>query len=192
LSDQATLQSEVLAGAGGFLTVIPSKPLKLNWEIEDVVTETRCRLLKDVYAEEAFRPSCDVVMDTKGHHAKMCASEGDRIARRNAARNLVGRYASGAGLGPTLVRANLLPPRPDDPSNSNLRRPADVYLPAWDSGGPAALDLAITSLQRLASLTEAARSGGVAATRFEEHKRQYMDTVHECKQRGVSLCAISG
>ena len=47
-------------------------------------------------------------------------------------------------------------PHPDEVSR---RRPADVYLPRWSSGGPAALDFAITSGLQIGSLASTAADG---------------------------------
>ena len=101
-----------------------------------------------VFGTDGYCTACDAIMDSAAHRAKMCACLGDWVARHNAARNTVYRTSATAGLGPDLEKADLLPPRPDDPRGANgrnLRRPADVYIPTWEGGIPAAFDLAISS-----------------------------------------------
>ena len=71
--------------------------------------------------------------------------------------------------------------------SSNRRRPADVYLPSWDFGTPAALDFAITSPQRQETLSEASLVAGAAAEHYEAHKRSYLNTGAECTQQGVAF-----
>ena len=111
-SGQAALRSECLPGAAGFLTATPSKPLGLVFKPEEFVDELKARLLAPLFGQDNFCPSCDAIMDRHGYHARMCACDGDRTARHNAARNLVARYARSAGLGPEVERANLLPQGP--------------------------------------------------------------------------------
>ena len=118
----------------------------------------------------------------------MCG--GDKTAAHHAARNLVCRFSAAAGLGPELERSNLLPPRPGEPADTGLRRPADVYLPAWDSGTPAALDLAITPPQRQGSLLEASHRAGATAKWYEDHKCVYLDTQRQCEAQGIKFVPV--
>ena len=75
------------------------------------------------------------------------------MKRHNLIRNEVFYFCAGAGLNPELERPGLLQPRPllgalaEDGSRGDphSRRPADVYLPRWRQGVPAALDFAVTS-----------------------------------------------
>eukprot|EP00973_Karenia_brevis_P024501 3379831-Karenia_brevis.AAC.1 len=68
-------------------------------------------------------------------------------------RNHVYHWSLSAGLNPELEKAGLLPPRPLQgsapengvPQGPGARRPADVFLPRWRAGPPAALDFAVTS-----------------------------------------------
>ena len=78
-----------------------------------------------------------------------------------------------------------MPPRPDDPTGSNLRRPADVYAPSWIHGQPAAFDLAITSPQRQEVVNRASSETGYAAVAYESRKRSYLQTEEECRQQGI-------
>ena len=107
------------------------------------------------------------------------------MACHNGARNLCARFADSAGLNPTLEQPHLLPPKPDDPAGSNLRRPADVFVPSWSHGQPAAFDLAITSPQRQSTLGQAASQVGSAARSYEDHKRSHLHTEEECRQQGI-------
>ena len=190
VSDRATLLSESLPGASGFLSAAPSKEFGLAMEPSEFVTEVARRLLMPVFPADRFCPFCDCVLDRKGGHALTCSCAGDRVARHNSTRNLVGRFAQAAGLNPTLERPHLLPPRPDDPYGANLRRPADVYLPAWDNGAPAAFDLAITSPQRQDVLAQAANTVGSAAASYEITKIQHLNTAAECQRQGVLFVPV--
>ena len=85
-----------------------------------------------------------------------------------------------------LEKPSLLQPSPEHPDNA-ARRPADVYLPSWTDGRPAALDFAVTSPQRLDALARAAQGGPTAAKAYEEHKRMFLDTAAECARQGISF-----
>ena len=81
------------------LTAIPSKSLGLAWEPEEFIVELQARLIMPVFGTDGYCTACEAVMDSKGHHAKMCACWGDRVARHNAARNAVYRSAGPENLG---------------------------------------------------------------------------------------------
>ena len=111
--------------------------------------------------------------------------------RPNGARNLVGRFASAAGLHPELEKANLLQPSPDQPS-ANRRRPADVYIPSGPNGCPVAFDLAITSPHRIGITSLAAQRSGAAAEEYEQHKRLYLNTASDCEAQGIAFVPLVG
>ena len=184
-SQLASLRSELLPGASGFLSATPSIALGLSMEPAEFVVSIKTRLHMRQYPHARFCPCCDAVLDAFGCHADTCMAAGDHLACHNVARNLVGRIACNAGLAPTLEKAELLPPPPDDPSSTNHRRPADVFLPSFDFGAPAALDLAIISPQRQDVLTQAVLASGAAAVQYEQRKRNFLDTETQCSQQGV-------
>ena len=126
------------------------------------------------------------MLDRKGHHARKCACGGDRVRCHNDARNLVGRFASAAGHNPTLEKPGLLQPSPDQPG-AQRRRPADVFLPSWLEGRPAALDIAITSPQRLEIIQEASTRMGSAAAAYEAFKRAHLNTAEDCIAQGMAF-----
>ena len=99
-------------------------------------------------------PYCDEVVDRYGDHCLTCACGGDRTKRHNLLRNEVYHICHSAGLHPELEKPGLLEGRPligasaesgSSEDQSANRRPADVYIPRWRRGAPAALDFAVTS-----------------------------------------------
>ena len=187
VSGQADLRSETLPGASGFLSCIPSKSIGLAMAPAEFIVELQTRLQMPVYQTDRYCPCCAAVLDTRGCHARKCMAAGDVVACHNGVRNLVGRFATSAGLAPSLEKAELLPPRPDDPTSSNLRRPADVFLPTFVHGAPAALDFAVVSPQRQDVVALAAETTGAAASLYESYKRSHLNTETECAQQGVSF-----
>ena len=186
IDDCASLLSEMLPGASGFLEAIPSKQLDLAWDPCEFLVELRTRLLVDVYAEEEWCQVCNGISDCKGHHARKCAGGGDRVRRHNDVRNLIGRFAAEARQRPTLEKPGLLQPRPGQ-TNAQLRRPADIYLPSWQGGQAAAFDVAITSPQRLDILPEASTRMGAAAAAYEVFKRDFLGTGADCQSHGIAF-----
>ena len=109
--------------------------------------------------------------------------EGDRTRRHNR----IGAFADAAGLNPELEKPGLLQPSPEQP-DANRRRPADIFIPSW----PAALDVAITSPQRLDAPPGAATTAGAAAEAYERHKRAYLNTADDCTAQGFQFRPIVG
>ena len=67
VSDQAAIRSEMLPGASGFLTAIPSKALGLAWEPEEFTVELQARLVMLVFGVDGCCTACDAFMDSTGH-----------------------------------------------------------------------------------------------------------------------------
>ena len=75
-------------------------------------------------------PVCHVVAGPFGDHHVGCGGNADRIARHNALRDAIFSAAQSAALAPRREVSSLIP--------SSQNRPADVYLPSWKGGRPAA------------------------------------------------------
>ena len=184
IADLADLQSEMLPGASNFLEAPPCEARGLAMSPAEFGVELQRRLLMRPYDADTWCPFCDGVLDSAARHPALCPAGGDRTRRHHAARNLVGQLAAEAGLRPELEKPGLLPPSPEEPDASG-RRPADIYLPVWRHGAPAALDLAISSPQRREALQLASSGVGKAAADYEVTKRQHLHTEDSCKAQGL-------
>jgi hypothetical protein len=185
--DRATLLSESQTGAKEFWQVTPSIVLGLAVPAAEFVTEVRHHLCMLERPEDEWCPLCDQVLDARGLHPRECCAGGDRTRRHNGTRNKGLGFAKAAGCNPELEKADiLLPPRPGDTTNTQ-RRPADVYLPTWTHGLPAALDFAITAPQRQGIVGRAAVSALTAATEYCDAKRSHMHTQAECDAAGITF-----
>ena len=148
-----------------------------------------------IFDAEFACPFCDTTVDRFGDHCLVCACGGDRMKRHNLIRNEVFYFCTGAGLNPELERPGLLQPRPllgalaEDGSRGDphSRRPADVYLPRWRQGVPAALDFAVTSGLRDIVVDRSAQNGTAAAVVYEDFKREYLDTERACEEEGIKF-----
>ena len=66
-----------------------------------------------------------------------CGGNGDRILRHDSIRDAVFSAAQSADLAPRKEVPSLIP--------GTLSRPADIFLPNWQRGQPAALDVTVIS-----------------------------------------------
>ena len=74
-----------------------------------------------------------------------------------------------------------------DPSG---RRPADVFLPRWKRGLPAALDFAVSSGLRPDFLGASAQDASAAPSAYEDHKRGFLNTEETCRTEGITFLPI--
>ena len=72
-------------------------------------------------------------------------------------------------------------------SDPSLRRPADVYIPRWRSGPPAAWDFAVTSGLRLEVMADSVQDPDAALTKYGEFKCSYQDTREQCQLQGITF-----
>ena len=158
--------------------------------------EIKYRLCMD-HAAEDWCPLFDAVLDPRGHHCRRCSAGSDRTVRHNKVRNTTFSFCrQDAGIyGAELEKASLLlPARPQEAGNA--RRPADIYLPQWYGGLPAALDFAVTSPNQAAFVGRAASEALHAATSYSETKRAHLNIAASCAEQGVTflpmVCETSG
>ena len=74
-------------------------------------------------------------------------------------------------------------------ANAN-RRPADVYLPRWRRGTPAALDFAVTSGLRRDIVNSSAEDGSIATRNYETFKRSHLNTEAACQEEGITFIPV--
>ncbi len=135
-----------------------------------------------------------------GSRTTRCRAAGGGDRRHNLIRNEAYYSAASAGLLPELEKPGLLPPRPlngslyedgsrpaDSDDRPEARRPADVYIPRWRSGPPAAWDFAVTSGLRNDALVESATDREAALTRYEDFKQSFKSTSSTCQQSGLTF-----
>ena len=85
-----------------------------------------------------YKSSCDPY----GDHQIECGGNKDRIYRHDSIRDALFSSAQSAALCPRKEMPSLIP--------GSKSRPADIYLPYWTHGKPAALDVSVISpLQKL-------------------------------------------
>eukprot|EP00973_Karenia_brevis_P085829 11906094-Karenia_brevis.AAC.1 len=113
-------------------------------------------------------------------------------------RNHVFHWCLNAGLNPELEKPGLLQARPYQgsvPENGlhqepGARRPADVFLPRWRAGPPAALDFAVTSALRSDMVQSSIQDAMAATTIYEDFKRSHNNTDVDCQSAGISFIPL--
>ena len=152
-----------------------------------------------LFETEFYCPFCGEVVDKFGDHCLTCSCGGDRTKRHKLIRYEVFHFCQSARLNPELERPGLLQPRPlagslqesgSERAPNADRRPADVYLPRWRRGTPAALDLAVTSGLRRDLVERSAEDGSIAVKLYEDYKRTYLDTEAACQEEGIMFIPL--
>eukprot|EP00973_Karenia_brevis_P017401 2386002-Karenia_brevis.AAC.1 len=113
-------------------------------------------------------------------------------------RNAAFHWCQSGGLSPELEKPGLLQARPLQgalPKNGvketgDGRRPADVYVPRWRRGMPAAFDFAVTSGLRADNVSSSLQDAGQAARNYEDFKRSHNNTEADCQAAGISFIPI--
>ena len=108
-----------------------------------------------------------------------CGGNGDRISRHNSIRDVVFSVAQSAALVPSKEIAGLVP--------GSLSRPADVFLPSWSCGRPAALDIHVISPLQQLTLSEASVTPGQALQVGVQ--RKLSSNLPACREAGVECMA---
>ena len=107
-------------------------------------------------------PICHAAMDAFGDHSVGCGGNGDRIHRHDSLRDTLFSAAQSAALAPRKEVPSLIP--------GSRSRPADVYLPFWKRGQPAAMDVTVISILQRQTLAGASMTQGHALTVGEDRK----------------------
>lgn len=181
LRPRALLLSSSLPHAGDWLTVLPSNNLGLHLLDSEFRLCLRYWLGVPLASDFFPCPICSRPADPSGDHALACGGNGDRSVRHNALRDVIFSVAQSAALSPRREVPSLLP--------DSISRPADVYLPVWSHGRPAAVDVTVISPLQCQVLPQAASIQGHALTVANARKRR----VHfdNCRSVGVDFLPLA-
>ena len=117
---------------------------------------------------------CNTALDACGHHA-LCRKfgGGDVISRHNRLRDIFNDFCHYACLPPQLQTGGW---------SKQHTRPADVLVPNWVLGKPAALDLSVTSTLNTQVFQEARVIAGSAALAAQTREHRCND--ERCRELG--------
>ena len=106
---------------------------------------------------------CNAALDAYGHHALCCKLGGDVVSRHNRLRDIFNDFCHSACLAPQLEMGGW---------SRDRTRPADVLVPNWVLGKPAAFDLSVTSTLNAQIFQEACVTAGSAALAAQIRKHR--------------------
>ena len=122
-------------------------------------------------------PFCQSPADRFGDHQVGCGGNRDRIHRHDSLRDALFSAAQSAALAPRKEMPSLIP--------GSASRPVDVFLPTWERGQPAALDVTVVSTLQNRTVAGAASVSGYALSVARE--RKVAAHSEACQSAGVSF-----
>ena len=174
---RALALSSALPHAGDWLNGVPSATLGLHLQDQEFRCCLRYWLGVPLHSSSYSCPECHNTADPFGDHQVGCGGNGDRITRHNAIRDIVFSAAQSAALAPSKETPNIIP--------DSSSRPADVFLPTWCRGRPAALDVQVISPLQQQTLGEAASTPGHALQ--VGVRRKLTSHLSACRSIGVEF-----
>ena len=119
-------------------------------------------------------------LDPLGHHATTCKKGGDEVTSHNQLRNVLVETCRRAHLSVKVEMGSNLT------SEHDHSRPADILLPNWALGKPAAFDISVTSPLNPKIISVVGLSAGAAALSTEERKHTESDP----KRNVLGWCCV--
>ena len=175
-ANRARLLSVSSPHAASWVSVIPSEGLGLHLQPSEFQVAIKWWLGLDTSCG-SICPLCPgKVLDPLGHHALTCKRGGDVVTRHNKLRDTLAETCRRAHLSVKVEAGSNLS------KDHSHTRPADILVPNWSLGKPAAFDLSVTSPLNSNILLEAGFGAGQAARATEERKHEENDA--KCKELG--------
>ena len=171
-------KAEVLAALYGRLnlnlepTPQPSSPDALSLTISN----SRVHLFILLLYYEMYIQYYKTQNINNNNHAMTCKGGGDVVLCHNSLRDVFAQFCHRARLGGQLEVGH------GYGAESSLSRPADILVPNWMIGKPAAFDLTVVSPLNSATLNEAGARSGSAAGKAEVRKHNANDP--KCTELG--------
>ncbi len=182
LSSAPTTRSRALAlstslpHAYDWLNVIPSPSLGLHLQDREYRSCLCYWLGVPMHNSQFSCPECHCLADPFGDHQVGCGGNSDRISRHNAIRDIIYNAAQSAALGPSKETPGLV--------EDSDTRPADVLLPNWCNGRPAALDIHVISPLQQTTISQAAQTKGHALQ--VGIQRKLTSNLSSCRSAGIT------
>ena len=165
--------------SSGWLTAVP---VGANEIISRHFTALlKCRLGIPLVEEGAVCEQCGKELDLYGIHMITCIRGGDRGVRHDVFRDALLGLCQEAAWRPEPEKSGLL-------SNGSLR-PADVWIPTYELGRGAAVDVTITHPLQPSFINLSAERWGVAAEAAEQAKIEKY--AGECEREGFVLIPLA-
>lgn len=174
LADSIRLSSLLAERAGAWLQAIPARgPIDLTLAMDEMQAALKHRLGLALAGPGDLCPQCDppAELDILGHHHITCSTGGFVTVRHNRIRDALFSLSALGGFSPDKERGGM---------HDDLSRPADLFLPSYSLGKPAALDVTVVSPLSVENLSVA----GVldVVSKAEDEKHELYDS--KCKDLG--------
>ena len=154
--DKARIKSCSLPHASDYLLVLPNAALRLQMSPYEFTKAARLRLGLAIFPKTRNCPKCkSCVLDVYGQHAQNCKTGGAPTSRHNKIRDLLFSQCQASVLAPRKEVQNLL--------DNTGEKPADIFIPSWSNGCPAAIDVTITNPLNMDIVSKSANQAGSAA-----------------------------
>ena len=176
LPDRARLLSISSPHSSAWLSVTPSPRLNLHLDPSEFQVAIKWWLGLPV-SQGQLCPQCmSHSLDQFGHHALSCKNGPDVVSRHNRVRDTLFEFCQRACLGAQLEAGSSLG------HEARQTRPANVLIPNWELGKPAAIDLCVTSPLHSNTLQVACVTPNSAAMQAEQRKHHSNDA--KCEELG--------
>ena len=173
--------SSAIHHAADWLNVVPSPALGLSLQDREFCFCLQYWLGLQMFEDDMTCPVCHSTADCYGDHQVGCGANPDQIHRHNFVRDALFSAAQSAALAPRREVPSLIP--------GTQSRPADVFLPNWSRGHPAALDITNISPLQHATLQGAALTQGHALLVGEA--RKYSTHGAPCHSAGITFVPVT-
>ena len=183
VADKTCLLSVLSPHAGSWLTVVPSEGLGLHLLPSVFQVAVKWWLGLDTSNGSLCALCPNNALDPLGHHATTC-KEGDVVTRHNQLRNVLAETCRIAHLSVKVEMGSNLT------SEHDHSRPADILLPNWALGKPAAFDISVTSPLNPKIVSVAGLSAGAAALSTEERKHTENDQRYTTPAKSIAFGVI--
>ena len=174
--------SSSIPHSGDWLSVVPSRQLGLHFLDQEF---RLCVQYWLGFSSVSPTAPCSVcaspVEDGYGDHQVSCRGNRDLIRRHDSLCDVIFAAAQSTALAPWKEVAALIP--------GSCARPADVFLPQWDGGRPAALDVTVISSLQALTVADTAVIQGSALGVAEAHK--WALHAAACHQVGVGFFPVA-
>ena len=175
IREKARLKTLSLPQSGAWLSAAPIPTLDLHLSSNELRVALKFRLGVKLYENETKCSFCKSgTLDVMGDHAVSCHGRGDMISRHDRIQVKIISAYSGALLSPICEQKSLLP--------DNNSRPGDIFLPVWNAGQPAALDVTVTSPLQSSFIIRALEKSGFALSAAVD--RKYKQYAQKCSEVG--------
>ena len=148
--------------AGDWINVIASQALGLHVLDREFRGCLQYLLGLPMIEEGHHCPFCQSPADRFRDYQVGCGGNRDRIHRHDSLRDALFSAAQSAALAPRKEMPSMVP--------GSASRPADVFLPTWEGGQPAALDVTVVSTLQNRTVVRAASVSGYALSVARERK----------------------